>query len=541
MSWGDALQIEGKLNAALRDFNWQGADDICTELIERIKREEDPFPEDSAKELMSSLRRKRRYTLMAQLAEALLQSGLRTQRVRRLYAQALIDQGMLVPGERMLRSIIEEPQGIKAEELEARGLMGRIYKQLYVNNDDPKSPLNRANLERALNEYLFVYRLDPQKHLWHGINVVALASRARRDNLPLVGLPDPIAVAQEILATLKNKQDDRDRLECWDAATLLEVHIALGNNVEAAKAAFRYIDTSGADAFEINSTIRQLTEVWQLNGNEPPGNLVLPVCRAGYLRADGSAGMGDPRKVREEANALGENMEELEAIFGPDRMVTLSWYRKGLEQCNSIARVERRDGKGQGTGWLVNASDFFPGQEGVLLLTNNHVVSQSPNPLAIYPEDTRVNFQAVGEVFEVKDEVHWYSPYTDLDATFLKLKGEPKAKPITLYSKAMQMNEPPPRLYIIGHPRGRDLELSLQDNHLLGCNERLLHYRTPTEPGSSGSPVFEPIDWRAVALHHKGTEKMKRLDRKDETYEANEGISILALQEKTREPDALLK
>src|SRR4029434_8915893 len=154
--------------------------------------------------LIFYLRRSRRYSLMTQIAEALLQSGLRTQQIRRQYAQALIDHGILAAGEMMLHSIIQEPQGIKAEELEARGLTGRIYKQLYVDNNDPKSVRNRAYLERALNEYLFVYRLDPQQNLWHGINVIALVARARRDTLPLTGLPDSVAIAQDILAVIKD-------------------------------------------------------------------------------------------------------------------------------------------------------------------------------------------------------------------------------------------------------------------------------------------------------------------------------------------------
>lgn len=535
MSWDDAAQIESKLNQALRDFNWQKAEEICAELIERIRKETDLLPEVSAKRLMFSLRRKRRYALMTQLAEALLQSGLRTQQVRRQYAQALIDQGILVAGEMMLHSIIQEPQGIKTEELEARGLTGRIYKQLYINNNDPSSPRNRANLERALNEYLFVYRLNPEENLWHGINVVALAARARRDNLPLAGLPDHVAVAQEIVATLKNKEDNSSEpLMYWDVATLMEAQIALGDQQEAANAAFRYVDSAGTDAFELNSTIRQFTEVWQLNNNTPPGNFVLPICKAAYMRAEGAVEIGTAQNVREEAQAVGESIKGLEAIFGDDRMVTLKWYKKGLDQCNSVARVELRSGKGHGTGWLVNASDFFPAQQGVLLLTNNHVVSQSPNPMAIFPDDCQINFQAMGEVFEVEDEVVWYSPYTNLDATFLKLKGEPKAPALTLHKRAIEMAEPAPRLYIIGYPKGRDLEISLQDNLLLGCNQSLLHYRTPTEPGSSGSPVFEPGDWRVVALHHKGNEEMKRLDGKDGTYKANEGISILALQQETQ-------
>jgi hypothetical protein len=201
-----------------------------------------------------------------------------------------------------------------------------------------------------------------------------------------------------------------------------------------------------------------------------------------------------------------------------------------------VARVEKRNGKGHGTGWLVNASDFFTDKQGVLLLTNNHVISSSPNPKAIFPDECQINFQAEGEVFEVEDDVVWYSSYLQLDATFLKLKGVPKAPPLTLHPRAFEMAEPAPRMYIIGHPSGRDLELSLQDNRLLASNENLLHYRTPTEPGSSGSPVFEPDDWRVVALHHKGNEEMKRIDGKDGVYQANEGISILALQKETKNP-----
>ena len=83
-------------------------------------------------------------------------------------------------------------------------------------------------------------------------------------------------------------------------------------------------------------------------------------------------------------------------------MVTFDWYRKGLAQCSAVARVEQRNGTGHGTGWLVKAADFFPGWEGVLVLTNDHVVSETPNPHAIFPGDSQVNFQALGEKYEVE-------------------------------------------------------------------------------------------------------------------------------------------
>ena len=84
------------------------------------------------------------------------------------------------------------------------------------------------------------------------------------------------------------------------------------------------------------------------------------------------------------------------------------------------------------------------------------------------------------------------------------------------------------RIYIIGHPAGRTLSYSLQDNLLLGCKPPKLHYRTPTEPGSSGSPLFD-ASWRLIGIHHAGDKNMPRLDGKG-TYSANEGISIHAVR-----------
>jgi Trypsin-like peptidase domain len=87
--------------------------------------------------------------------------------------------------------------------------------------------------------------------------------------------------------------------------------------------------------------------------------------------------------------------------------------------------------------------------------------------------------------------------------------------------------------YVIGHPGGRGLAYSIQENQLVdyenpGANAaqpRRVHYSSPTEGGSSGSPAFDP-DWNVIALHHAGGEYMSRLNGKSGTYPANEGIWI---------------
>lgn len=58
-------------------------------------------------------------------------------------------------------------------------------------------------------------------------------------------------------------------------------------------------------------------------------------------------------------------------------------------------------------------------------------------------------------------------------------------------------------LNIIGHPAGRRKEVALQENNLTAVYANMIHYTTDSEPGSSGSPVFDN-NWDLMALH-RGT------------------------------------
>lgn len=62
---------------------------------------------------------------------------------------------------------------------------------------------------------------------------------------------------------------------------------------------------------------------------------------------------------------------------------------------------------------------------------------------------------------------------------------------------------------------------------------QLRHLPAPTEPGNSGSPVFDRR-WKLIALHHAGSDEMRMLHGGG-TYQANEGIWIGRIKEAIQE------
>ena len=87
---------------------------------------------------------------------------------------------------------------------------------------------------------------------------------------------------------------------------------------------------------------------------------------------------------------------------------------------------------------------------------------------------------------------------------------------------------------IIQHPRGRPKEVALQDNQVTKVDHVVLQYTCDTEPGSSGSPVFNNR-WKLVALHHASviadeSEGGRRASTADSRYRyVNEGIRLSAI------------
>ena len=524
MPWDEDIpsDLEHRLLDALKSYNWPAADTVCEEIRSAVQRQIDPIPAEHARLILKRLRTYRRFPMMVSLAEEFLRSGQQALQVRRQYAQALIDNGVLSAAERELQAIISDSKNSVVEEAEARGLTGRIYKQQYVNDfGKVVAERNQNNLRKAVKEYWTSYAADPVRNIWHGINVVALLQRALRDQFAVDGYPESTQLATEILKVIANTEEHSAKgLEAFDIATQVEALVALGRYAEAERTAKVYSDAPDADAFSVASTLRQFEEVWQLKNDSPPGESLLPILRAAVAHRLGGC------VTISIQDAQNDNRKDLQKIFGNDRSVSLQWYLDGIRRAKAVCRIEDANHKGVGTGWLVKSTDFFPSQAlRMLVITNHHVI-----PKALAADEAWANFQILGVRPKIKVAL-WTSQVADFDVTFCELEEQVDTDPIPISWKLVNFGNPAPRMYIIGHPGGRDVEFSIQDNQLLESNAKLLRYRTPTEPGSSGSPVFSQTGWQAVGLHHAGDGEMQALDGSGKTYKANEGIAILAILE----------
>ncbi|MGH3997661.1 MAG: trypsin-like serine peptidase, partial [Pseudonocardiaceae bacterium] len=356
-------------------------------------------------------------------------------------------------------------------------------------------------------------------------------ARADRDGVDTASHRNPGDLAHQLAAAILATVEAMPEPDAWAKATASEALIALGRHDEAVRRGNAFVRSGDAGAFKVASLLRQLREVWELDTVRPPGDTLLPLLRSALLNYRGGAVVVEPEDVR--ATRLAEPPDErLERVLSGDRYQSLTWYRNGLARCRAVAQILNANQDGIGTGFLVRGPDLHPELPPLVLMTNGHV---SPENLA--PADAVVVFRGLdADVGHQREfcvtRCWWYEPSKrpGLDTTLLELDGYPDdVEPVPLARRLPARTMQNPRAYLIGHPRGLSQpQFSLQDNLLLDYDSTVVHYRSPTEGGSSGSPVFDH-EWKLIALHHAGGFDTPRLNNHGGTYAANEAIALHAI------------
>ena len=464
------------------------------------------FQEKQIKRALSLIRRKRLFADLERVASLFALGGRVTPGVRRQWAQALLDQDRISPALSALQEMIQDVRQDPAEGSEVQGLIGRAYKQLYVNEGNPE------NLVRAIQAYTPCWKERRGDYRWHGINLAALLARAHGDNIDPQTSDDPVQIAREI----RNEIEESSTGYVWDYGTAMEASIALGDDQSALTWAGKYVMHPDADAFELGSSLRQLKEVWRLE-RSVLGRRLLPVLEYALLNREGGSLVPTVLKVSDSTG--------FETVWGSESYVFLGWMDTMYQRCASVARVaDPATGERHGTGFLVSGDSINPRWgEGPVFVTNAHVVSKEPADQArLQPKDALAEFTRVKDRPTVQlGDLLFSSPRVRLDVSILRVQPPAAAAVLT---RADYLPERPTasgethRLYVIGHPKGGELAVTLYDNSLVGYEGDYVHYRSPTEGGHSGSPVFTR-QWKLLALHHRAREELQ----------VNEGVCLEAI------------
>jgi hypothetical protein len=236
------------------------------------------------------------------------------------------------------------------------------------------------------------------------------------------------------------------------------------------------------------------------------------------------------------------------------------WRERTTEIEGQVCRIEF-DGNAAGTAFLVGPD---------VVLTNYHVVEALLNNLVDWSRvaarfDYKVlktHERASGTIVGLHPTA-WnldFSPYADcdtrnngpelpsvdeLDYALLRLEKSigldefvpgDSLKPrrrgwLSLPDRLPPLSAKSP-LIIVQHPDGAPLKLAIDTEAFLGfnANQNRMRYTTNTEPGSSGSPVFD-FEWNLVALHHLGDPAVGKL-----SAEFNQGVPVNAIRRRIVEP-----
>lgn len=527
MNWPVEFQL------AAGGFDWPRVRSLADEYVAHLRADAKPAGRSERTAILEILRNNRRYDEIADVVDALLSQGIDDPALRRHHAQALVERGNPAAALLTFQAIAENPRASADERVEARGSAGRCYKELFLATADPAR--RREFLHRALSAYGDSYRED-RSNYWSGVNLIALLTRSTVDGIDLPSgesQSDVTGIATDILEVVESAAPG----DAWAQATAVEVYHALGRTEEMIAQLETFLTLAQPSAFAINSLLRQLTDVWMLTADAPPGDTVLAQLRSELLtRSGGVVTVGPNELSNERLEKL--STPSLEKVFGAERFVTLRWYLNGLARCQAVARIETVSEAPVGTGFLVSGKSLHPGLPDRVLMTNGHVV-----PETLHADGAVVAFHGMprGDAITPRARVvrQLWSDSSErghLDTTLLELDRVPEGvDPVPISTRTPVIDDAPERAYVIGHPGGLESpQFSLQDNLLLAVNDSLLHYRTPTEPGSSGSPVFDE-NWDLIAIHHAGSAEMARIDGRPGSYSANEGILISAIVNRLRE------
>jgi V8-like Glu-specific endopeptidase len=520
----ETRSIEARLEVALEAYDREAIDRCVTDILGEVRAGDRSV--GTLVPVAEVLRRRRRWDHVIRVAEA----GLQSDGAPELWAQlvqALLDSGSRISADAVITAALAcLPSGAR-ERAEILGLAGRCAKDRYVASGDPDA------LHAAIAAYSEALAAGGDV-MWLAVNVHALAHRGRRHGIS-TNTDDVPSTEHLMQLAAEAALGDANP---WAVATWIECHLLVGLPLPVDAIVHRL---GHASPFVHGSLRRQLLEIWEL-GETHPGVVTL----AELILRDGTSGeIAVPTRTTRLAeggfqSAPASSDLGFEKVFGTEHPTPIQLYRKGLEVAQSVCLLSAGSSFPAGTGFVIAGEHLHPFLAGrTVIVTNEHVVPRLDAGDGPRAEELTARFEVAGSTLPAAGvgglRAVWWSPREDLDVTLMVSDELDACAPPTLHpARALPIPRQGAHVYVVGHPGGGGLQLSIRGNDLIDVDDTRLHYRTPTSRGSSGSPVFDH-EWDLVGVHHYGSANLAALHGRQGRYEANQGTTIAAVRARLAE------
>lgn len=232
--------------------------------------------------------------------------------------------------------------------------------------------------------------------------------------------------------------------------------------------------------------------------------------------------------VAEEPDALERAGKILEKIINSDDLLSIGYLEGGVAAGRSVARISVRDANGRltsyGTGFLVSPR---------LLLSNHHVLPDRDSCVSTLVEffyEDNLDGTPKRPLEYRLDPDAFFLANEELDSALVAVRGPEHDLAALGYNRLVAGEGKAivgDFVSIIQHPGGEKKQVAVRENRVIDLAERFIFYETDTEPGSSGSPVFND-QWEVIALHHAS---VPAPERPEHGGILNEGVRVSRLVE----------